>query len=84
MIDLLLSVMPAVEHQDRELFWALNLTGRRNQQVWHRFPGGTPRLTVESGAAGIPAGVLSGKWKPFGEGEIEVTTTVDRHAFVIR
>jgi hypothetical protein len=29
-------------------------------------------------------GVPFGGWKALGDGEIEVTTTVDRHAFVIR
>jgi hypothetical protein len=29
-------------------------------------------------------GVPFGGWKAIGEGEIQVTTTVDRHAFVIR
>jgi len=29
-------------------------------------------------------GVPFGGWKAIGDGEIEVTTTVDRHAFVIR
>jgi hypothetical protein len=29
-------------------------------------------------------GVPSGKWKPLGDGEIQITTTVDHHTFVIR
>jgi hypothetical protein len=29
-------------------------------------------------------GVPFGGWKPLGDGEIQVTTTVDRHAFVIQ